>query len=175
VFKGMTEDWERAFDTFVRAASPGLLRTAVLLTGDRGHAEDVLQTTLVRVAKRFRADDPMPIAYARRVLVNLTRDRHRDRGRRPREVTFDGFDAALPQDAYDAVVVRDSLLAAVRTLPSRQRAVLVLRFFDDRSERETAEMLGCSVGPVKSRTSRALAALRAAGLDVAEREEVRRG
>ena len=64
VGRGMTDDWERAFDAFVRSSSPSLLRTAFLLTGDRGHAEDVLQTAFVRMARRFDPADPMPTAYA---------------------------------------------------------------------------------------------------------------
>lgn len=164
----MSDEWEQAFDTFVRTASPGLLRTAVLLTGDRGHAEDVLQTTFVRVARRFRPDDPMPVAYARRVLVNLTRDRNRWRSRRPTEMTLDDTEPPTSSDDFAMVHERDALLAAVRILPARQRAVLVLRFFDDLSVEDTAVTLGCSPGTVKSQTHHALRSLRAA---LAESEE----
>jgi DNA-directed RNA polymerase specialized sigma24 family protein len=84
-FHGGSRELDPAFEDFVRARSPSLLRTAFLLTGDRGHAEDLLQTTLLRVAWRWRAASARPDAYARRVLVNLSRDRWRNLSRRVRE------------------------------------------------------------------------------------------
>jgi RNA polymerase sigma-70 factor (sigma-E family) len=146
------------FDDFVRESSTSLLRTAYLLTGDYGHAEDMLQTALLRTARRWRAASAQPEGYARRVLANLAKDRWRDRGRRPPET------AAAPDRGHDGatgqVTLRHTLLPAVLQLPMRQRAVLVLRYFEDLSIDETAAALDCSVGTVKSQTHHALNRLR---------------
>lgn len=146
------------FDDFVRDASTSLLRTAYLLTGDHGHAEDLLQTALLRTARRWRTARANPEAYARRVVANLAKDRWRDRGRRPAE-TGQG-----PEPGHDGptgqLTLRHTLLPAVLQLPMRQRAVLVLRYFEDLTIEDTAAALGCSVGTVKSHTHRALARLR---------------
>lgn len=148
------------FDDFVRVASPGLLRTAYLLSGDRGHAEDLLQTALLRTARRWPAASREPTAYARRVLVNLSKDRWRSRGRRPVEHGVVGLEPGY--EAADAeIVLRHTLVPLVLSLPARQRAVLALRFFDDLSVEETADALGCSAGTVKSQTHDALNRLRA--------------
>ena len=150
------------FDAFVERASTALLRTAYLLTGDRGHAEDLLQTALLRTARRWSRARDAPEAYARRVLLNLSRDRVRRLVRRPPEAPMppdpDGLrtvDAGFERVAERRVVVR-----ALAELPTRQRQVVVLRFFEDLSVEQTAEMLGFSTGTVKSYTSRALARLR---------------
>lgn len=148
------------FDDFVRVASPGLLRTAYLLCGDRGHAEDMLQTTLLRTARRWSTARTQPTAYARRVLVNLAKDRWRDRARRPAEHHAAEADVALAP-AESQIVLRQTLIPLVLSLPARQRAVLALRFFDDLSVDETADALGCSAGTVKSQTHDALNRLRA--------------
>jgi RNA polymerase sigma factor (sigma-70 family) len=92
--------------------------------------------------------------------VNLATDRWRLRTRRPQEAGDEGLDRLTVIDAHAQVEDRLELVAALRTLPPRQRAVLVLRYFDDLTEAETARLLGCSVGTVKSTTSRALARLR---------------
>jgi RNA polymerase sigma-70 factor (sigma-E family) len=150
---------QRAFEAFVEEASSRLLRTAYLLSGDRGHAEDLVQSALLRTARRWPRARRQPEAYARRVLVNLAKDRWRTRRRRVAEVAVDGAqsaDVAVTDDVPD----RERLLAAVRTLPAGQRAVLVLRFFDDLSVAATAAALDCSEGTVKSQTSRALDRLR---------------
>jgi RNA polymerase sigma-70 factor (sigma-E family) len=146
------------FDDFVRDASTSLLRTAYLLTGDHGHAEDLLQTALLRTARRWRSARAQPEAYARRVVANLAKDRWRDRSRRPREVV----DLAEPghDGSNGQVTLRHTLLPAVLQLPMRQRAVLVLRYFEDLSIEETSAALDCSVGTVKSQTHHALARLR---------------
>lgn len=149
---------QRAFEAFVAGASGRLMRTAYLLCGDRGHAEDLVQTALFRTARRWRRARQQPEAYARRVLVNLAKDRRRSLGRRVGEVTMDGVDAVVP--AGNDVLERDRLLAAVRELPAGQRAVLVLRYFEDLSVAETAAALDCSEGTVKSQTSRALDRIR---------------
>jgi RNA polymerase sigma-70 factor (sigma-E family) len=153
----------RAFDEFVAASADRLVRTAYLLCGDRGHAEDLVQTALLRTARRWRTARSQPEAYARRVVVNLAKDRWRDLARRPAEAPMDGAEDRAGQiKVYDGVLDRDELLRAARQLPPGQRAVLVLRFFDDLSVDETAATLGCSTGTVKSQTSRALDRLRAA-------------
>jgi len=150
---------EADFERFVQDCSSKLLRTAYLLSGDRGHAEDIVQTALLRTARRWRRARALPEAYARRVVVNLAKDRRRSLSRRPAEMRLE-YD--VPLASVDTLVDRDALLRATRRLPPGQRAVLVLRFFDDLSVAETADALGISTGTVKSQTSRALERLRAA-------------
>ena len=151
----------REFEAFVAASSTQLLRTAYLLCGDREHAEDLVQTTLLRTARRWHAARLQPQAYARHVLVNLVKDRWRDLGRQPAEVQLSGTaDVAIELGEPDLPIDRDQIVAALATLPDGQRAVVVLRYFDDLSVDDTAAALRCSAGTVKSQTSRALAALR---------------
>jgi RNA polymerase sigma-70 factor (sigma-E family) len=150
----------QSFDEFVAASADRLVRTAYLLCGDRGHAEDLVQTALLRTARRWRTARRQPEAYARRVVVNLAKDRWRDLARRPAEAPLDGVEATIP--VVDGLLDRDELIRAAAQLPPGQRAVLVLRYFDDLSVEETAATLGCSTGTVKSQTSRALERLRAA-------------
>jgi RNA polymerase sigma-70 factor (sigma-E family) len=148
---------DAAFDEFVVQRSPALLRTAVLLcNGDRHAAEDLLQTALLRLARHWgRTSDPE--AYVRRILVNLAVDGTRNRRRRLPETRWpEGLEPAV----HDAAA--DPLPEVVASLPPQQRATLVLRFWDDCSVAETARLLGCSEGTVKSNTSRALARLREA-------------
>jgi RNA polymerase sigma-70 factor (sigma-E family) len=151
---------EGAFERFASRAAPALLRTAFLLTGDRGIAEDLVQVTLWRVFRRWRDVRRSPDAYAHRVLVNLSRDRRRGLRRRPPEV----HDNALPDgeiaDSVEGLLERAAVTAAVRSLPRRQREVLVLRFFLDLSVAETAAALGTREGTVKAYTARALAQMR---------------
>jgi RNA polymerase sigma-70 factor (sigma-E family) len=154
------------FDRFVRDSSPGLLRTAYLLTGDRGHAEDVVQTALLQVARRWRRIRGDPRPYARRAVVNLAKNHWRDRSRRPHESTA-ADEAGYAQPDAD-VPLQQALLPAVMDLPERQRAVLVLRYFEDLSVEQTADALGCSSGTVKSQTHHALSKLRAALGDPAD-------
>lgn len=152
------EDRAEGFEAFVAARSTALLRTAHLLTGDLGHAEDLLQTALERTYRHWRRVDE-PEAYARAALASLATDRWRQRARRVREVG--GWLPERPgADDHRGVEQRHDLVAALAALTPRQRAVLVLRFFDDLSEPQTAHALGISVGTVKSTASRALAALR---------------
>jgi RNA polymerase sigma-70 factor (sigma-E family) len=148
---------QRAFEAFVVNASGRLMGTAYLLCGDRGHAEDLVQTALLRTARRWHTAQQQPEAYARRVLVNLAKDRWRLLGRRVDEI---GVQVDVAEPVNDGVLERDHLLSAIRALPTGQRAVLVLRFFDDLSVAETAAALGCSEGTVKSQTSRALDRIR---------------
>lgn len=150
---------QREFEAFVAASSDRLLRTAYLLVGDAGHAEDLVQQALLRTARRWRAARRAPEAYARTVVANLAKDRWRALGRRPAEAPLEHD---LPLERSEPVLDRDVLVRAARRLPEGQRAVLVLRYFDDLSVEETAQVLGVSTGTVKSQTSRALAGLRAA-------------
>ncbi|WP_328822452.1 SigE family RNA polymerase sigma factor [Micromonospora rubida] len=151
---------EEEFREFVAARSGALLRTAYLLAGDWATAEDLLQTALTKTYLACRrlggieAIEP----YARRVMVNTSTSwwRRRWHGERPTEV--------LPEragtDEIEQQLDRDVLWRHLRALPSRQRAVLVLRFYEDMSEAQTAALLEISPGTVKSQTSRALATLR---------------
>jgi RNA polymerase sigma-70 factor (sigma-E family) len=152
-----TED----FAEFVAARSPSLLRAAWLLTGDAGKAEDLLQTVFARVWRRWsrlcQAGDPE--AYLRRMLYTtyLTWWQRRWRGEIPTGQLPDHADRI---SIADDSATRDAVQRALSRLPARQRAVVVLRFFEDRAVTETAAMLGCSIGTVKTQTSRALQTLR---------------
>lgn len=146
---------QHGFEEYVAARRAALLRTAFLLTGQHADAEDLVQVALVKAVPRWKriADDPDP--YVRRILVHENVSRWR--ARRWREVHTD----VLP----DAVVVhdRDTTLAlrdALGRLAPRQRAVIVLRYFEDLTERETADVLGVRTGTVKSQARDALARLR---------------
>jgi RNA polymerase sigma-70 factor (sigma-E family) len=150
---------EAGFEDFVAARSGDLLRTAVLLTGDRGHAEDLLQTALVKAYRRWsriERDDPYP--YVRRILVTTTASWRRLRSTQE-IVSLPAYDPPGP-DPTDDVAERQRMTAALATLPARMRAVLVLRYTEDLSEAATAEVMGCSVHTVKSQTVRGLARLR---------------
>jgi RNA polymerase sigma-70 factor (sigma-E family) len=144
------------FDAFVTGASPRLLRVAHLLVGDAATAEDLLQDVLERMFVRWsRIEDPA--AYARQSLAHAATNRWRWRLRRP-EVPLGRHDQAAPATESS---VGSPLMRALSTLPRGQRAVVVLRFFEDLSTEQTAAALGCSVGTVKSQTARALPRLRA--------------
>jgi RNA polymerase sigma-70 factor (sigma-E family) len=155
-------DDERAFEAFVAESGDSLLRIAVLLTCDVGQAEDVFQETLQRLAARWSKVDS-PKAFCRRVMHNLVIDEGRASSRRPKEAPLrsetDRCDHRS-DDQLGAVELRPTLLAALATLTVSQRAVLVLRYFDDRSEAEVADLMGISPGTVKSTASRAMAQLR---------------
>lgn len=147
-----------SFEEFVSGRWPALVRTAYLLTGHRHDAEDLLQTALERAAVRWeRLDDAE--AYVRRVLYTQAVSRWRWRRRRPPEVLTD----QVPQTARSEPdrETRMVLDLALARLTPKQRAVLVLRFYEDLSESQTAEVLGCSVGTVKSQTRHALIRLQA--------------
>ncbi|WP_116948711.1 SigE family RNA polymerase sigma factor [Jiangella endophytica] len=149
------------FDDFVAGWSSRLLRSAYLLTGDRGLAEDLLQDMYERLYVAWpRVTDP--VAYAHRALTRHAMNRWRMRSRRPAEAAL-GTEHDRPDhraDAVEALHERAVVVSALRTLPARQRAVVVLRYFADLSEADTAVAMGCSVGTVKSQTARALARLR---------------
>jgi RNA polymerase sigma-70 factor (sigma-E family) len=155
------------FDQFVTASSDALLRTAYLVVWDAAEAEDLVQECLLVVARRWPRVRGMdhPHAYARRVLINLALDGAQRRARRRLELVDNGSsraDAIADESSarrLHAVGVRAELVQALGTLPPRQRAVLVLRYFEDLSEAQVAELLGCSVGTVKSTASRGLSRL----------------
>ena len=148
------------FAEFVRGRGPALQRTAYLITGDWGLAEDLLQTALAKSYLswgRIRHRDPE--GYVRAVLANTSASawRRRWKGELP---TYDLPDRPGP-DAWAGTDDRVRLADALARLPRRQRAVLVLRFHEDMTEAAVAEALGCAVGTVKSQTAKALAKLRA--------------
>ncbi|HEX2702693.1 MAG TPA: SigE family RNA polymerase sigma factor [Solirubrobacteraceae bacterium] len=154
------------FERFVAGQADDLLRVGYLLVGDLAEAEDLVQECLLRVARhwpRVRGMDHSG-AYARRVLVNLALDGSKRRSRRRDELAShdgvppDGNAREVP--ASDAGVANSELIEALAALPPRQRAVLVLRYFEDLSEVQVAVVLDCSLGTVKSTASRALARLR---------------
>jgi RNA polymerase sigma-70 factor (sigma-E family) len=154
-----------SFDEFVRSRAGSLGRLAYLLTGDRHHAEDLLQTALARAAGHWeRLEDPE--AYVRRVLYTQAVSRWRGLRRRPAERTG----APVPERAapVEDVELRLVLERALDRLTPRQRAVLVLRFYEDQSESATAAVLGCSVGTVKSQTRHALDRLRVLSPELAD-------
>lgn len=148
------------FRDYVAARQRALLRTARMLTGNQHTAEDLVQATFERVWPRWSrvVRDGEPDAYVRRVLVNTysTWWRRKWRGETP---TSELPDVAAP-DAFAEADLADALRRLLPTLTPRQKAVVVLRFYEDLSEAATAEALGCSVGTVKSQTSKALARLR---------------
>lgn len=148
------------FETWLVASEPSLHRLAALLTDDRHAAEDLVQVTLAKMFLVWdRLDRSEPVdAYARRVLLNEHRSVWRWRSRRPERVTDDPPETAVGAQDYDGA--RDDLWRLVVALPPRQRAVVVLRYYEQLSEAEIAEVLGISRGTVKSQASRALAALR---------------
>jgi RNA polymerase sigma-70 factor (sigma-E family) len=159
---------EAEFSAFVARDGGQLLGFAFLLTGSRPDAEDLVQQALLRTAARWQAARQSPAGYSRIVVLNLVRDRWRAL-RRQRAETLAADLTVLPSavDAAAGVLDRQVLLAACRLLPLQQRAVLVLRFWEDRSVEETAAVLGCTAGTVKSHTHRALARLRVLLADVA--------
>lgn len=147
------------FAEFVAGASPRLLRTAYLLTQDWGAAEDLLQTALARVWRAWGRVDGDPEPYVRRILFNTHASwwRRRWRAETPSMVVPD---IVAPGDPHVAIDDRERLWRAMRMLPPGQRIVLVLRYFEDLTEAQAAQALGCSVGTVKSQTRRAIARLR---------------
>src|ERR1019366_7194919 len=151
------------FERFVSRGSPALLRSAYLLTGDRGHAEDLLQGTLLRVALRWDAAREGSDAYSRPGPGKLSGGGWRSLGRRPRERPLVEPVADWGSDPSVGVLDRHAMTAAVGALPVRQREVVVLRFFLDLSLSERGAALGCSEGTVKSYTSPALARGRGCG------------
>jgi RNA polymerase sigma-70 factor (sigma-E family) len=162
---------EREFREFVATRWVALLRTAYLLTGDHDRAEDLAQGALIRVHRHWAkvmaendgSEAHTPEAYVRKTMVNLNTDWWRRLGSREKPSgILPGGDRASVVDAYAELELREDLWAELRSLPPKMRATLVLRYFEDLGEAETAEILGCSVGAVKSQCSRGLARLQKA-------------
>ncbi len=153
------------FREFVAFRGAALSRSAYLLTGDHHLAEDLVQTALTRTAAHWgRVADGDPEAYARRVMINeriswWRRRRYAVEVPESAEILAESGQNAIA-DPAEAVVGRAAVMAALARLPARQRAVIVLRFFEDLTEAAAAEQLGCSIGTVKSQTHAALARLR---------------
>jgi RNA polymerase sigma-70 factor (sigma-E family) len=150
------------FERFVAESGDGLLRTAFLLVADLSEAEDLVQETFMRVAGRWRRVSRMehPVAYARRILVNLATDGARRRSRRREELAGEPErERSDDGHGWSVRAVREELVQALATLPARQRSVLVLRYFLDLPEAEVARTLGCSLGSVKSSAARGLSRL----------------
>lgn len=153
------------FERFVASSTDDLFRTGVLLTLDAAETEDLLQETYLRVARRWRRVRSMehPTAYARRVLVNLAIKTADRRARRRHELeSVDMLSSACPDSDTPAVGRIDDIAQfqwALAQLPTRQRAVLVLRYWQSCTEGEAAALLGWPIGTVKSTASRAVARL----------------
>ena len=161
------------FEAYMAARQPSLLRTAYLLTGDKHTAEDLVQTALAKlylswdkVHRRELVD-----GYVRRILVNENNSLWRRAWKR-REVATEVMPDTLTVLDRPDHGEQSALWEFVQTLPKKQRAVIVLRYYEDLSEAEVAEILGVSVGTVKSQASRALASMRAR---VGTRPELARG
>jgi len=154
------------FRQFVSTRSAALLRTAYLLTGDYARAEDLVQSALIRAYRHWRRVHKRgePEAYVRKIMINLNTDWWRRRSSFEQVVDTTADDASLvpADDPFAAYELRDELWDALRGLPPKMRAALVLRYFEDLTEAQTAHLLGCSIGTVKSQCSRGLERLRAA-------------
>lgn len=159
------------FDTFVRTRTPALLRSAYLLTGDQHLAEDLVQSALARTHRSWRRlhDGANVEAYTRKTMYHLQVSWWR------RRRVAESMTGELPEprrgdrpDHAQQTTLRLALQAALWKLSAKQRAVLVLRFFEDRSEAEAAELLGVTAGTVKSQTNRALARLRTVAPELAD-------
>jgi RNA polymerase sigma-70 factor (sigma-E family) len=158
----MADDEAAEFAAFVRSQARQLQRAAWLLTGDWGTAQDLVQAALTKTWQRWaaiRLPDARG-AYARRVLMSTFLSWRRRR--RPGEMSFGAVpDRATGHDQESEAAETVAVLAALKQLPPRQRAVVVLRYYDDLTEQAAAQALGCSVGTVKSQHARAMRTLRA--------------
>ena len=167
-------------EQFLAERGDHLLRTAVLLAGSKEAGEDLLQAALERLLRRWPAIEGNPEGYLRRTLYHLAADRWRQQSawRRQLRLLRPGL-AAAAADPFAEVELRDSLVRLLRQLPPRQRAAIVARYWEQLSEAESARVLRCSVGTVKSATARGLRRLRELSgassdpRDAAEREPAR--
>ena len=155
------DETEAAFRALVATRGDSLARTAYLLTGDWARAEDLVQSALATTWSHWRSlrDPAAAEAYARRCMARLATSWWRRRWRG--EVPTAELPEAAGRSPYDDVDVATTVTAALATLSARQRAVVVLRYYDDLTETDTAAALGCAVGTVKSAHAAALARLRA--------------
>jgi RNA polymerase sigma-70 factor (sigma-E family) len=150
------------FEEFAAARLPAVLKFAAVLTGDRGLAEDVVQEVLIRANARWQVIGslPRPEAYVRKMIVN----EYLAWRRRSWRLVLSGAGTSIEDlpapDPAAGYAEREAMLAELGKLPGRQRAVVVLRYYEDLSDQEIAEVLGCTPGTVRGHASRALAALR---------------
>lgn len=158
----MNPDSREAFKGYVAARSAALLRTAYMLTGNKADAEDLLQTALAKTYLAWDSirDRESVDAYVRRIMVNTRTSWWRRRRHVSEYATDQVPEAPVGHDEIERLALHDALWNAIADLPKRQRAMVVLRYYEDLSEAETAAALGVSVGTVKSTTARALAKLR---------------
>lgn len=156
------------FAEFVRDRYPALVRHGAILTGDPGHGEDLAQEALVKTYRAWRRlhPDGDPEAYTRRVMVRAAWRAGRRLWRR--ELPTQALPERVGADPYDGADTAHLVFQALRALPAQQRVVLVLRYWGGLPEQEIAAELGCSVGTVKSRASRAVATLRRVGGPLAD-------
>lgn len=154
------DDGPEGFAEYVAARQSALLRSAWLLSGDWAHAEDLVQSALVRMLPHWsRVRDDDPDGYAYRILLNCYLSwwrRVRPREPESRELP----ELPVHDEGFVTVALRDELAQLLAKLPRRQRAVVVLRYYHGYSEAETAVLLGCAIGTVKSQAAKALAKLR---------------
>ncbi|GAA1621935.1 SigE family RNA polymerase sigma factor [Catellatospora bangladeshensis] len=156
----MDEDGRARFGEFAAARTAALIRTAYLLTGDQHAAEDLVQSALAKTFARWRSlrhEDPE--GYVRTAMYREQVSWWRRLGRIRELVTAAPADVATP-DPSNHADLRVAMRTALHRLPAPQRAVVVLRYYEDLTESQVAEILGCSVGTVRSRTSRAVGRLR---------------
>lgn len=148
------------FDDFAAVAATRLYRTAYLMVGSHHSAEDLVQDVLARVYVAWPRVEGDPHGYAYRALGNAVANQRRWASRHPESPLPADDRRAAPSDVSDAVVTHEYILDALRTLPPRQRVIVVLRYYADLTEAETAASLNISIGTVKSQHARALASLR---------------
>ena len=150
------------FEEFAAARLPAVLKFAAVLTGDRGLAEDVVQEVLIRADARWQVIEnvPRPEAYVRKMIVNEYLALRRRSWRLVLSGASSDVEGMPTPDPAASYAEREAMLAELAKLPRRQRAVVVLRYYEGLADREIADILGCQLGTVRSHASRALAALR---------------
>lgn len=158
----LTEHEEQAFWQFVASRRHQLVRTAYLLSGDHGHAEDFVQDALIRAHRNWRRIEraDQPEVYVRRIIVNLANSWWRRALRHRTHLAWQPPDHPDGHDGHAAVDREDELWRALAMLPAGMRTVIVLRYFEELTETETAALLGKSLGTVKSQASRGLVRMR---------------
>jgi len=151
------------FDSYVVNRGPALIRFGYLLTGDRHLAEDLVQDVLARVHRRWSRIERMhqPDTYLRKAVLNQYLSWRRRRSSTERAIADPPDRPVAGADHAHLHAERDALWESINALPRQQRAVLVLRFYEDLADEQIAELIGCSPATVRSHVSRALAQLRA--------------